>query len=134
VTEYEGCQTSKAENNLYDVRLLAVMTDAKVEKYKNVGFKVQLMYEDGEIVNMPDQYGVCKEVYSAVDATEGIVKTYTAEELGGASIFALNCRGLSTIEGKVTFTVTTYYTPAGQETVNERTFTFTIDPTVHLPQ
>ena len=157
VTEFIGYQTTTPDaNGNYDVRLLATMgnkyaTAAPVlANYKNVGFKVQITARDtvlvdgkkqlaDKIVQMSEQFGVCNTVYSSVVAADGRseVKTYTANELGGQYIFALNCLDMSTswapgnVEGEngydvLTFTVTTYYTLMDGTQVEERTYSFEV--------
>ena len=128
VTDFIGYQTSAVENHEYNVRLLAVLTDENVENYRNVGFKVSIAFADDTVKKMPFETGVCTTVYSAVTASVGVNATYTAETLGGASIFALNCVKLPVSSGAATFTVTLFYTPAGEETaIEERTLTFTVE-------
>ena len=129
VTEFIGYQATEADTtNNYNVRLLAIMTDADIEKYKNVGFKVSISFAgNGITVDLPVENGVCTSVYESVLASAGIETTYTAATLGGKGIFALNCLNLSTDYGDATFTVTTYYTLADAENaVEERTFEFTV--------
>ena len=139
ITKLVGYQASELrvdeeDVERYDIRLLGVMNTTDYASYANVGFKVTLKYQDGGSLEMPEAMGVCREVYSSVIATVGITKTYTAAELGGEAIFALNITNLAAANGPVTFVVTTYYTIAGQEAVETGTVEFTVDPTTDLPQ
>ena len=135
VTEFIGYQATAAntETNTFNLRLLAITTDEDLSKYENVGFKVSATYGD-TTKTLPEELGACKSVYKSVIASAGIDATYTAETLGGSAIYALNCLNLPTNGGAITFTVTTYYTIAGQASVEERTFTFTVDPSTDIPK
>ena len=135
VTEFIGYQTTAAntESNTFNLRLLAITTDEDLSKYENVGFKVTATYGN-TTMTLPEELGVCTAVYESVTASAGIETVYTAETLGGSGIFALNCLNLPTQSGAITFTVTTYYTVAGQESVEERSFTFTVDPSTDIPK
>ena len=135
VTEFIGYQATaaNADAKTFNLRLLAITTDEDLSKYENVGFKVTATY-GSTTMTLPEELGVCTAVYSSVSASAGIDATYTAKDLGGSAIFALNCLNVPTDGGAITFTVTTYYTVAGEDSVEEKTFTFTVDPANDIPK
>ena len=140
-TELVGYQATPEDtaNNVFNIRLVAVLTDSDLTKYDNVGFKVTASYiNNGETVTMtlPDELGVCTSVYKEIIATQGCesLKSYSAEELGGEYIFALNCLNVPSNSGEIAFTVTTYYTLSGQNSVDETTVEFTVDPANDIPK
>lgn len=131
-TEYVGYQATKAVDNKFNLRLVGVMTEEDYFAYKNVGFKVKVAY--GETVKEKSQD--ITKVYEMITATEGCDYTeYTAEELGGAYIFALNCKNIPSNQGVITFEVTTYYQlNDDSDTFYEKTVKFTVDPTTGIPK
>lgn len=130
-TDYIGYQTTaKGEDNKFDLRLLAVMNDKDITNYTKVGFKVKATYGDVEMNKTQDIY----EVYGKIVATTGSGYTeYTAQNLAGSYVYALNCLNVPADKGEITFTVTTYYQMIDGDVVEEETTTFVVDPT-KIPQ
>ena len=131
-TTFAGYQTTAAADGKFDLRLVGVMADTDVSAYTKVGFNVQVQIGDKTLTKVQD----ITTVYEKIVATETATgyKEYTAAELGGAYIFALNCKNIPTDQGAITFTVTTYYQLGEDATVAGETVTFTVDPANDIPQ
>ena len=131
-TTFKGYQTTAATDGKLDLRLVGVMADADVSAYTKVGFDVEVKIGDKTLTKVQD----ITTVYEKIVATETApgYKEYTAAELGGAYIFALNCKNIPTDQGAITFTVTTYYQLGENATVAGETVTFTVDPATDIPQ
>ena len=131
-TTFAGYQTTAAADGKFDLRLVGVMADADVSAYTKVGFNVEVKIGDKTLTKVQD----ITTVYEKIVATETAngYKEYTAAELGGAYIFALNCKNIPTDQGTITFTVTTYYQLGENATVAGETVTFTVDPATDIPQ
>ena len=130
-TQLVGYQTTGIVNNKFNLRLVAVMTDEDYTQYQKVGFKVKATYGETERNKTQD----ITTIYQSIVANEGCDYTeYTAEELGGKYIFALNCKNVPSNAGAITFEVTTYYQLTGSDVVEEKTVTFTVDPATDIAQ
>ena len=106
------------------------MTEEDYTNYKRVGFVVKATYGDVVMEKMHET----NSVYDKIVATEGCAYTeYTAEQLGGEYIFALNCMNVPADQGAITFEVTTYYQLEGMDTCEEVTVKFTVDPAKDIP-
>lgn len=93
-----GVQESKIANGEFDIRLVATINSAS---YSSVGFKITL--NDSTEVNQLS----CRTIFTKLLANDdGNMISYTAGELGGAYIYALNVTGLSASE-----TYTLHVTP-----------------------
>ena len=114
--EFYGHQTKvlDADNN-FDLRLLAVITEKDISQYNYVGFKVILQI--GKLT-FPEYRQDINTVYGEITAGSGTeYEDFTAANLGGEYIFALNCNGIP-VESEtttVTLTVTPYYKINGQD-------------------
>ena len=130
-TEFVGYQASVAADNKFNLRLVGVMTEEDYSNYEKVGFIVKATY--GDVVM--EKTHETNSVYEKIVATEGCDYTeYTAEQLGGKYIFALNCMNVPADKGVITFEVTTYYQLEDMDTFEEVTVKFTVDPTKDIPQ
>ena len=107
-----GVQESKIENGEFDIRLVATINAAS---YSSVGFKITL--NDSTEVNQLS----CRTIFTKLLANDdGNMISYTAGELGGAYIYALNVTGLSASE-TYTLHVTPYAVDLDGETVYDGT-------------
>lgn len=99
-TKFVGYQLSEAEGARFSIRLIGV-TDSL--SYEGVGFKISLSCEDSEIgINNHSQ--TTYTVYNTLAAMEkGGKVEYTAAELGGNYIFALNINNVPTGCGPIHF-------------------------------
>lgn len=131
-TDFIGYQATGVDNSLTNIRLIGIIRDADVTNYTKVGFKVTATTQSGSI-NITEEEKDIYEVYGKLNATTGSGYTeYTASNLGGKYIFALNCLNVPAGEA-ITFTVQTYYQLADGEVQYENTVKFTVDPAT-LPQ
>lgn len=109
-----------AADGRFDLRLVAVVDGLA---YQNIGFDVEIRFDiNGKAVQSVTNAGEAPitEVYGMLTGSDenDTRKTYTAAELGGAYIFALNITGIPDVNG-LYFTVTTYHTdPDGQKTAD----------------
>ncbi|MBE6632753.1 MAG: hypothetical protein E7620_00255 [Ruminococcaceae bacterium] len=131
-TTFAGYQTTAATNGVFDLRLVGVTTDANVSDYTKVGFDVEVKIGDKTLTKVQDITTVYEKIV-ATETAEGY-KEYTAAELNGSYIFALNCRNIPVDQGVIIFTVTTYYQLGENATVAGETVTFTVDPATDIPQ
>lgn len=107
-----GVQESKIANGEFDIRLVATINSAS---YSSVGFKITL--NDSTEVNRLS----CRTIFTKLLANDdGNMISYTADELGGAYIYALNVTGLSASE-TYTLHVTPYAIDLDGETVYDGT-------------
>lgn len=107
-----GVQESKIANGEFDIRLVATINSAS---YSSVGFKITL--NDSTEVNQLS----CRTIFTKLLANDdGNMISYTAGELGGAYIYALNVTGLSASE-TYTLHVTPYAIDLDGETVYDGT-------------
>ena len=99
-----------------DVRFLAVLKDADLEKYTKVGFKVVAVNTDGAVGNI-DKYGT--SVYTSVLATtDAGARRYTSEELNGEYIIAITVGNVpASAADTVELSATAYVTGDVTETV-----------------
>lgn len=130
-TDLYGYQTKKAENNKFDMRLVALLS-GDYTALANVGFKVSVTYTQNGITKTktPDIFTITK-LYESItetggDGVENTEKQHTAKELGGDYVFVLACKGLPADATDITFTVTTFYNYEGNISVMGATKTFTV--------
>ena len=125
VTKPVGYQLSEvdAETGEFSIRLVAVLTVDDLNSYSKVGFKVQL----GDSSYYTHE---CTTVYSNLTGkdTNDSAITYTAEQLGGKYIFALNINEIPTSVGDLTVSVTTFHVMAtGGDPIEDCTSVVTVD-------
>ena len=123
-TKFVGYQLSEAEGARFSIRLVAV-TDSL--SYEGVGFKISLTCNDTEI-GTKNHSQTAYTVYNTLTAMEkGGSTEYTAAELGGAYIFALNINNVPTGCGAIHFLVDTYHVSNETTVYDGRTMAFTVD-------
>ena len=121
-TKLVGYQLSKVDNGKFSLRLVAVVDSLQ---YSAVGFQVNAVNETiGEKSRTQD----CTTVYDSLNGyIHGTVRVdYTAEELGGAYIFALNINNIPINVGKIAFEANTYHIQNGI-TTQDGTVRFELD-------
>ena len=112
-TKLVGYQTAKGENETVRLRLVAVVDSLQ---YSAIGFSVNAY---GEKIGTKTADKSSTTVYSSLlGETDGTVIQYTAKELGGAYIFALNINNIPLNAGEITFEVVTYHVRGGQKIVD----------------
>ena len=98
--------TDQYDDLVKDVRFIAVLEDENCEAFSKVGFKVKAIDEDGNggtEIKKTDY-----RVYTSITANEkGDIKPYTAEQLGGKYIVALEVGGVPAV-GTATLHVTAF--------------------------
>ena len=123
VTKLVGYQVSRTdENGYFRIRLVAVITAEDLEAYSKVGFSVTIA---GQTATK-----TCTTVYKSLlgkDANDTTI-TYTAEDLGGKYLFALNINGIPKDSGELTIGVTTFHVLQGvDDAVNDFASSVTIN-------
>ena len=82
---YAGVQETAIENGSYKIRLASTIDTAK---YSKVGYKIQ-------VNGAAEVTEYCKTVYTGLNGTvDGKLTKYSAEELGGEFVYALNIKDL----------------------------------------
>ena len=121
-TKLVGYQTAKGENGTVRLRLVAVVDSLR---YSAIGFSVNA---HGEQIGTKNTDKSSTTVYSSLlGETDGTVIQYTAKELGGAYIFALNINNIPLNAGEITFEVATYHVRGGQKIVDGEIRRFTLN-------
>ncbi|MBR7098428.1 MAG: hypothetical protein IKC59_03355 [Clostridia bacterium] len=123
-TKFVGYQLSKAANGEFSIRLIAVVDSLN---YSAVGFNVSLLSDTFGTEAITYNENIT-EVYESLTAYDenGDQIIYTAAELGGQYIFALNITDIKTNTADMSFTVSTFGTTAsGTVTTAETNFEVT---------
>ena len=108
--DFAGYQTTKVENNSFDLRLVSVTDIADITTYNSVGFMVTtMMKENGETVATEKKhYDI--NVYESLLA-DG--KKVTAESLGAKYLAAVTIKDIPTNKGHVEIVVRPYVKKGG---------------------
>lgn len=123
-TKFVGYQISEAEGARFSIRLIGVVDSLD---YDAVGFKINLSCNDAEI-GVKNRTQTITKVYGSLTAiTPGGTVTYTAEQLGGNYIFALNINNIPAGCGNVDFLVRTFHKNDDVTNFDGRTMAFTLD-------
>ena len=114
--DFVGYQTSKIENNSFDLRLIAGTNIADITTYNSVGFMVTTMMEEkGQpIAAETKHYDIT--VYESILA-DG--KAVTAESLGAKYLAALSVNGIPTNKGHIEMVVRPYVNKGGMRAYGE---------------
>lgn len=122
-TRLVGYQLSAVHQGTFRLRLVAVVDSLQ---YSAVGFQIHAS-GDGMEEKMHEQE--CTTVYETLlGYTEnGVRMDYSAEDLGGAYIFALNINHIPTDIGTITFEVRTYHRNDHVSTYDEEWLRFSVD-------
>ncbi len=91
---YRGCQISSAQSQVHNIRFVGTVDSLD---YTRVGFQVQITDYQGEAY-APKEYWTATVYNQLLGNVDGQQITYTAAELGGAYIYALELKGVSTAD------------------------------------
>ena len=121
-TKLVGYQTAEGDNGTFRLRLVAVVDSLN---YSAVGFSVRAY---GEGIEEKKVNKTNTTVYaSLLGNVDGTIIQYTAQELGGAYIFALNINNIPLNVGEITFEAVTYHVRGGAVTVDGKMATLTLN-------
>ena len=108
--DFVGYQSSKVENNSFDLRLVSGIDIADITTYNSAGFMVTtMMEEDGKIVAKETRY-YDTNVYESLLA-DG--KTVTAESLGSKYLATVSVEDIPTDKGHIEMVVRPYVKKGG---------------------
>ena len=122
-TRLVGYQVSElSEEGTFSIRLVAVVDSIS---YSSVGFCVDAT---GEKISPKSKEHTSQTVYYKLlgVVSDGTTVDYTAKDLGGAYIFALNINGISAKSGEIQFSVSTFCVGSKGRIDSEKTV-FTVD-------
>jgi len=103
--DFAGYQTTKIENNSFDLRIIAGTNIEDITNYNSAGFSVTTMWhENGEVVASEKKY-TAKTVYESLVANG---KTVTAAELGAKYLVAVPVENIPSNKGYVEIVVRPY--------------------------
>ena len=114
--DFAGFQTTKVENNSFDLRLVSGTNIADITTYNSVGFMVTtLMEENGEAVAKESKhYDI--NVYESLLA-DG--KSVTAESLGAKYLAAVSVKDIPTNKGHIEMIIRPYVKKGGVRAYGE---------------
>lgn len=122
--EFTGYQTTSAKDGVWGIRFVSVLNHIECAA---IGYRLEFSYNGADY----EKDIRCQYVYTSITQTvDGAQDAVTAEELGGAYIFALHITDIPADAGELTFRVTPYIV-AADGTV---TYGQTSEPFVPAPQ
>ena len=105
--DYLGFQTTKVENDKFDLRVLSGLDSAI---FGATGYEVVTLWQSKKDIKSAEYSATSKVLYNAVNATDasGNVHKVTAEELGTDYLSAIAVKGLSTKNGRMEIVIRPY--------------------------
>ena len=100
--DYIGYQTSKVQNNSFDLRLLSAINIEDITTYNNTGFNVITLWEENGKTKATERDVKSTKVYGSVMADGKIV---SASELGAVNLAAIPIEDIPTDKGNVQIVV-----------------------------
>lgn len=114
--DFVGYQTTKIENNSFDLRLIAGTDIADITTYNSVGFMVTTIFEENGMSVASENRYYDTNVYESFLADE---KTVTAASLGKKYVAAVPVTGIPTDKGHVEIVIRPYVKKGGLRTYGE---------------
>ena len=105
--DYLGYQTTKVENNSFDLRVLAGLDSAN---FGATGYEVSALWQDRKEIKVAEYSSSSKVLYDAINAKDdaGNPVKVTAQELGTEYLSAIAVKGLSTSHGRMEIVIRPY--------------------------